>query len=165
MLLDIGGDLEEIAKDTARFISTDLPDIIAVEGLKHIKKSFKDEGFTDAFVEKWKKRKRNNKRGRIITRYRTNRIGKEGSLNKYGKKIKGRKILAGHNSSGNKLQNSFRARKKRNRVIFFSYKKYAERHNEGKDGMPRRTYIAASKVLDNNIEKKINRSLDNIFKN
>jgi hypothetical protein len=162
--MDLHQDLKDLAKKTARFIENDIPEIIANEGLKHIKKSFDDEGFTDSSVEKWKERKTVDKRGRNITRYRTNRVGRKGNLNKYGRSIKGRPILTGHATGGNKLRNSYRAKTRRNSVVFFTYKKYAKRHNEGLDGMPKRQHVGASKVLDNRIEQKINKSMDKIFK-
>jgi phage gpG-like protein len=161
---DLAKDLRALAVKTAKFMEEDLPEIIATEGLNHIKKSFKDEGFTDSSLKKWKKRKTTDKRGRNITRYRTNRVGRRGSPNKYGRSIVGRPTLTGHATGGNKLRNSWRAKTRRNSVVFFSYKKYAQRHNEGLDGMPKRQYIGASKVLDSKIEQKITRSLDRIFK-
>ena len=161
---DLGRDMRALAQKTAQFIDRDLPEIIANEGLNHIKKSFANEGFTDSTVKKWEPRKTEDKRGRNITRYRTNRVGRQGSLNRYGKKIQGRPILTGHATGGNKLRNSFRAKRGRRRVVFFTYKKYAQRHNEGLGGMPKRQFVGASKVLDKKIENKVNQSLDRIFK-
>jgi phage gpG-like protein len=162
--MDLHLDLKELAKKTAHFIEYDIPDIIATEGLRHIKKSFEDEGFTDRSVEKWKKRTTTDKRGRQITRYRTNRVGRKGSPNKYGRSIVGRPTLTGHASGGNKLRNSYRVKTRRNSVVFFTYKKYAKRHNEGLKGMPKRQHMGASHVLDRKIEQKINKTMDNIFK-
>ncbi len=157
-------DMKILAKKTLRFIDHDLPKIIEAEGLKHIDKSFENEGFTDSSVKKWQPRKTKDKRGRDITRYRSSRVGRKGSLNRYGKRIQGRPILTGHESGGDKLRNSWRAKTMRRQTRFFTYKKYAERHNEGLNGMPKRQMIGPSKVLDKKIEKKIEKQLDIIFK-
>jgi hypothetical protein len=147
--------------------ATKMPDkvtrIIQVEGNNFIKKNFKDEAFTDTTAKKWKARKTKDKRGRDITRYRTNRVGRAGALNRYGSKNKGRAILVGHGSGGNKLRNSFKSKRKRNQVAFYTYKKYAQRHNEGKDGMPRRQFMGKSAYLNNRIATKTKKELDKLM--
>lgn len=159
-----GKDVAAMEKKAKKFISKDLPKIVEVEGLAHIKKSFKDEGFTNSRLQKWKPRKTTDQNGRDITRYRTDKVGKIGSLNAFGRRNKGRSILTGHESGGNKLRNSFRTKRSAKRVVFFTYKDYAERHNEGKDGMAKRMFMGPSQKLDRKIEKKINRTLDTILK-
>lgn len=161
--MDLGKDMQALAKKVARFIDDDVPKIIANEGLNHIEESFQNEGFTDTSLSKWKERKTTDKQGRDITRYRTNRRGRRGRLTAYGKKLKDRPILTGFNTGNNKLRNSFRAKTRRGRVVFFTYKKYAQKHNEG-EGITKRQFIGQSDKLDDRIEKKITKTLDRIFK-
>lgn len=158
-------DLQQLLNKAMQDIPNDVPKIIEVEGLAFIKKNFRDEGFnTGSGVDKWKNRQTEDKSGRDITRYRTNRRGRRGSLNRYGRKIEGRAILVGHKTAGDKLKNSFRARRTKKEVRFFTYKGYAEYHNEGIGHMPPRPFMKPSRYLDNRIEKKITRTLDRRFK-
>jgi len=48
-------------------------------------------------------------------------------------------------------------------VAFSSDKPYAERHNEGKDDMPKRQFMGASEQLDKKVINKIDKTLDKIF--
>ena len=161
-------DLSEIQKLLDR-AAQEIPDkvlkIIGVEGKNFIQKNFRDEGFTDSSTEKWQERKTEDRQGRDITRYRTSRRGKAGNLNKYGSSIKDRAILTGFATGGNKLRNSFRYRVSigSSQVTFYTYKEYAERHNEGLDGMPKRRFMGKSAYLNTQISKKINKELDKIL--
>jgi hypothetical protein len=145
--------------------------VIGTEGKNFILKNFKDEGFTDSSTEKWQERKTEDRKGRDITRYRTTRkgnngkINKEGKLNKYGKKINNRAILTGFATGGNKLRNSFKYRVSlgSNTVTFYTYKEYADRHNEGLDGMPKRQFMGKSAYLNKRIGEKIKNELDTLF--
>ena len=104
-------DLQKLLDNAAKVIPDKLPSIIEVEGLNFIKKNFRDEGFNDGSKKAWEKRQ-TERDGRDLTRYKTNRVGTAGSLNKFGQREQGRAILVGHDTGGNKLRNSFRARKK-----------------------------------------------------
>lgn len=157
-------DIIRQAKELQEFMDNDLLDIIEVEGLNHFEESFDNEGFTDSSLVKWKPRKTKDKRGRDITKYRTNKVGKKGSLNSYGRKNEGRAILTGHSTGGNKLRNSLKAKQVNSGVEFSTDKEYAEVHNEGKGDMPKRQFIGKSKKLDKKIIKKANKRLDKIFK-
>jgi len=157
-------DMQNRADLTVQFIVKDFPRIVKVEALNHFKKSFVDEGFTDGSLQKWKKRTTIDKNGRNITRYRSNRVGKAGGLNDYGRKTKGRPVLTGFGSGGNKLRNSLKARIENGRVTIYTYKKYAETHNEGDAAMPKREFMGPSRKLDKKIEKEIEKQLDKIFK-
>ena len=162
-------DLSELQKLLDR-AAQEIPDkvlkIIGVEGKNFIQKNFRDEGFTDTSTEKWQERKTEDRQGRDITRYRTNRRGKARNLNKYGSSIKDRAILTGFATGGNKLRNSFRYRVSigSSQVTFYTYKEYAERHNEGLDGMPKRRFMGKSAYLNTQISKKINKELDKILR-
>lgn len=146
--------------------SKEIPDkalrIIGTEGTKFIAKNFRDQGFTDTTTKKWEARKTKDNQDRDITRYRTDRVGRSGSLNRYGSKNADRAILIGFATGGDKLKNSFKYSVSRgsNRVIFRTYKPYAERHNEGLDGMPKRQFIGKSDYLSRQIADKIKRELD-----
>jgi phage gpG-like protein len=146
--------------------SKEIPDkalrIIGTEGKKFIAKNFRDQGFTDTTTKKWDARQTEDKHGRDITRYKTNRVGRSGSLNRYGSKTADRAILVGFNTGGDKLKNSFKynVSKGSNTVIFRTYKPYAARHNEGLDGMPKRQFIGKSDYLSRQIADKIKRELD-----
>lgn len=156
-------DIQRQTKELQEFMDKDLLEIIEVEGLNHFEESFDNEGFTDASLEKWKPRKTTDKRGRDITKYRTNKRGKKGTLNSYGRKNEGRAILTGHNTGGNKLRNSLKAKKVSEGVEFSTDKEYAQAHNEGEGNMPKRQFIGESKQLDKKIIKKVDKTLDKIF--
>lgn len=157
-------DLERMLRDMMNTIPKDVPIIIEQEGLLFIRKNFKDEGFnTGSGVKKWKNRKTTDTKGRDITRYRTSRRGRQGSLTKYGRNIQGRGILVGHGSGGNTLRNSFHASRTAKYVKFYTYKSYAEYHNEGKGHMPPRPFMKPSRYLDKRIENKLTRTLDKRF--
>lgn len=160
---DFDKDIVRQTKELQEFMDNDLLDIIEVEGLNHFEESFDNEGFTDKALEKWKPRKTTDKKGRDITRYRTNRVGKAGKLNRFGQKNKGRAILTGHGTGGNKLRHSLKADKIKGGVAFSTDKPYAERHNEGKDDMPKRQFMGASEQLDKKVIDKIDKTLNKIF--
>ncbi|WP_395075372.1 phage morphogenesis protein [Flavobacterium sp.] len=140
--------------------------IIGVEGKNFISKNFRDEGFTDTSLVKWKKRKTTDRQGRDNTKYRTNKRGRQGSLNPYGQRNEGRAVLVGFDTGGNKLKNSFKYRISlgSKQVSFYTAKDYAQRHNEGLDGMPERQFIGKSNYLNEQIAKKISKELDKIFR-
>lgn len=136
--------------------------IIGVEGTKFIAKNFRDQGFTDTTTKKWEKRKKVDGFGNDITRYKTNRVGRAGSLNRYGSRNADRAVLIGFNTGGDKLKNSFKYNisSGNTTVVFRTYKPYAARHNEGLDGMPRRQLIGKSAYLNRQIADKLKRELD-----
>ena len=156
--------LQRLLDRAMRDIAEDVPRIIEVEGLAFINKNFRDQGFNSGSgVQKWKDRKTKDSKGRDNTRYRTNRRGRAGSLNSYGRKIDGRALLVGHRTGGNKLKNSFRATRGKNFVKFITYKGYAEYHNEGKGHMPPRPFMKPSRYLDDKIKNKLTRQLNQRF--
>lgn len=140
--------------------------IIGVEGKNFIQKNFRDEGFNDRNLEKWKERKTEDSRGNDITRYRTNRRGKIGNLTRYGRENRDRALLTGHATGGNKLRNSFKYKVNigSSEVKFTTHKEYAERHNEGLDGMPKRQFMGKSAYLNNKISIKIQKELDKLLR-
>lgn len=159
-------DLQKMLLRAAKEIPEKALKIIEVEGKNFIQKNFQDEGFTDTSNEKWEERKTEDKQGRDITRYRTNRKGKRGSLNKYGSDNKDRALLTGKATGGNKLRNTIKSRVNRSsqEVRYYTDKEYAQRHNEGLDGMPKRQFMGKSKYLNTQIGNKLKKELDKIFK-
>lgn len=153
-------DLERRLLNAMESITEDSLRIIEVEGLNFIKKNFRDQGFNDASIEKWQERKTTDDRGRDKTRYRTNRRGQIGELTKFGRKEMGRAILTGHNTGGDKLRNSFHARRRNLSIVFYTYKNYAKAHNEGDGVLPKRQFMGESTYLNKKIGDKIKRTLD-----
>jgi phage gpG-like protein len=159
-------DLQKLLDKAANQIPEKALRVIGVEGKNFIAKNFRDQGFTDTSTEKWKERETIDKKGRDVTRYRTNRKGRAGNLNKYGNGIKDRAILTGLATGGNKLRNSFRYRVSlgNKTVSFYTYKEYAQRHNEGLKGMPKRQFMGQSAYLNNQISRKITSELNNLLR-
>lgn len=157
--------MADVFQELNNFMQRDLPAIVATEGINFIKKNFRDEGFNDTSLKKWAPRKTTNKKGKNNTRYRTNRRGRAGELNQYGRRNQGRAILTGHATGGNKLRNSFRASTTPREVKFITDKVYAEPHNDGETPMPKRQFIGKSAYLERKIEAKIHKTLIRIFRN
>lgn len=163
----MAGNLDDL-KNVLLAASVRMPDqalrIIEVEGLNFINKSFRDQGFTDSSLKKWKERKTTDTNGRDKMRYRTNRRGSVGELTRFGQKEVGRAILTGHDTGGDKLRNSFRARRQKLAVSFYTYKDYASYHNDGDGKIPQRQIIGKSAYLNGKIRDKIKRTLDQLFR-
>lgn len=157
-------DLQKLLNKASEEIPQKALAIIQVEGLNFIKKNFQDQGFNDSGLEQWKPRKTTDRKGRDLTRYRTNRHGKQGDLTQFGKREQGRAILTGHNTGGDKLRNSFKARREKLSVIFYTYKTYAQPHNEGTKKLPKRQFMGKSQYLEKQIKNKLEKTLDQIFK-
>lgn len=164
----MAGDLKDLQKLLNKAVK-EIPEkairIVGVEAKKFVQQNFEDEGFNNVGVEKWEKRKTVDKKGRDITRYRTNKKGKKGTLNSYGRKNSGRAILTGHTTGGDKLRNSFTYRSDKSKMLVSirTYKKYAKVHNEGLNGMPKRKFLGGSKYLANKISKKLDKTLAQQF--
>lgn len=156
-------DLQLLLDKAAREIPEQTMNIIQVEGDKFIKKNFQDQGFNDGGLEKWKVRKTTDRKGRDLTRYRTNRRGNVGELTRFGQKDKGRAILTGHATGGDKLRNSFRSKRENLKVIFYTYKGYAKAHNEGTTDLPKRQFMGKSTYLEGKIKDKVKQTLDQLF--
>ena len=157
-------DLQRLLDMAAEKIPDQAMRIIEVEGKNFIKKNFQDQGFNDSGLEKWKERKTTDSKGRDKMRYRTNRRGSQGELTRFGQKEVGRAILTGHDTGGDKLRNSFRTRRERLKVIFYTYKEYAEYHNQGTEDLPKRQFMGKSAYLERQIFNKLKRTLDNLMR-
>jgi phage gpG-like protein len=159
-LKDLQAKLERLATELPRKALM----AMEVEGNKFINKNFQDQGFNGSSLEPWQARKTTDRQGRDLTRYRTNRVGSQGSLTQFGQREVGRAILTGWNNGGDKLRNSFRSRIESAAVVFYTYKAYAEYHNEGTDILPKRAFIANSPYLDTKINDKITSVIQDILR-
>lgn len=120
--------------------------LIGNEAKNHFVKSFKDGGFTDSALKRWKPRKKNDKRR------------------------PGRGVLI---DSGD-LRRSIRRKgfsRRALEVIIATDLPYASVHNFGERSgrgagfkMPKRQFIGHSKRLNRNVERIIVRNLDKIFR-
>lgn len=157
-------DLQNLLNKAAKEIPDKSLRIIGVEGIKFIKKNFRDQGFNDTGIKKWEKRKTTDKNGRDLTRYSRGRNA--GNITRFGLRNADRAILVGHDTGGDKLINSFKSNiiKASNQVHFSSHKKYAARHNEGLDGMKKRQFMGKSRYLDGQISQKIKKELDKLLR-
>ena len=158
-------ELQKLLDKAAEEIPEQTMKIVEVVGLNFIKKNFQDEGFNDNGLTKWAERKTTDREGRDLTRHkRTTKRGGAGSLTKFGRENIGRAILTGHNTGGDKLRNSFKARREKLKVFFYTYKDYAQYHNEGKGSLPKRQFIGKSADLERKIENKLKKILDKLLK-
>lgn len=153
---ELSGDLRSIAVKILDKVKTILPEVVAIEGLRHFEKSWDDQGFTNNNLVRWKKRKEP-------------KYGKK----RWGKKNVGRAILVGHQSDtkGTHLKDSLREEHNEKEVIFSTDKAYAQVHNEGgKAGrgkgfiMEKREFMGESQVLNDKIAAKMDREIDKLFK-
>lgn len=146
-------------KEAKEYIREDVPEVIGTEAVKHFKKGFADEGFTDKSLEKWATR--------------TSKV-----------KLKDKKILTGQ-GSGDHLSDSIEYKTDGTTVTIYSDKLYAQVHNEGFDGeqnvkehtrkkatvkafsrkmkIPKRQFMGESAVLIETITAKITRDLTRIL--
>lgn len=160
------------------FVRRDLPHIIGVEAENHFKKSFRDQGFTDAKLEKWKDVKRRDPSSSWYGfQYKANtpRAGrkrkKRSGTTNFSKKATERAVL---NSENNQLQQSIKYRVEGRRVVVFSSLPHAPVHNEGGNikvfgkanaKVPARPFMKKSRVLDQNIINEIDRRVTKIIRN
>ena len=135
-------EFKKVLVEIQNFIENKANTIVRVEGVKHFKKSFQDEGFTDETLEPWQdiseKRKEQKQR-------------KNGDLPP---------ILTETGDLGRSINGEERA----DGVLFYTDKVYAQRHNEGLSGMPKRQFMGPSKALEKKIITKFNKSFDKIIK-
>jgi phage gpG-like protein len=119
----------------------DIPVLVANVGLNWFNDSFRNQGFTNESLGKWKPRKKTDE-GRAI-------LVKSGTL-RGANRVKSRSF---------------------ERIVFANAEKYAAVHNFGlRSGrgrgfiMPKRQFMGRSVKLEANISKLINKELNKIFK-
>lgn len=139
-----------------------LPRILGNIAKRHFKKGFRDEGFTDSYLDPWKEVNRRKKGTRAY------KYPKKKDL---GRRTRG--ILRGKGSGA--LMRSVDVQKASFDAIVIGTKgiEYAAIHNEGLQGkafgkhsfkMPKRQFIGNSKQLERELEKRIVKELDKVFK-
>lgn len=140
-------DLQHKLNNAANYFKNDIKKDIGIQAVNHFRKSFRDEGFTDRNLKKWKPVKRSI----------------------YGKgAAKGRKILTGETKQ---LSDSIGYRTSTSGVVITAGVKYAQVHNEGGTAgingsarIPKRQFIGRSAVLENVIARTIQRELNKRLK-
>jgi phage gpG-like protein len=145
-------DLIERINELNRFIKEDAPRIVGTEAVKHYKKSFQDEAFTDKSEKDipWQEVKR-----------------RKNPRNK-GRAAGSRKILTGEKGE---LGDSITYETRGMEVAIKSDKVYAEVHNKGLRAgrgkgfqMPKRPFIWVSTILKRRMSLKINKRIRRIMK-
>jgi hypothetical protein len=143
-------------------MNQDLPRLIANDALHHFLDSFRNEGFTDKTLEKWKPRKRLTARDRR----RVERLTKKGRSVTSGKTDQGASgrallVLSGALRRSIKVHNATWTLI-RIGTMGISYSGY---HNRGEDGFkPIRQYVGESEVLNEKIRKRIRQRVDDFLK-
>jgi phage gpG-like protein len=140
--------LIEKCKKIQNYLNKDVFETVGNEAVSHYKKSFRDEGFTDRNLKKWKEVKRRiNPRNPKTASATLPILTKTGEL---GDSIKWEQ------GAGRK-------------VIIKTDKPYAQVHNEGGRAgrgkgfkMPKRQYIGKSAELTNKINTKVGKRLNAI---
>jgi phage gpG-like protein len=130
---------KKIAMAKREFLKT-LDQMVPVMGndaLNHFKDSFQNQGFTNETTEKWKPRRRPDR------------------------KRPGRAILI----DTGRLRRSLRySRLKQYTVQIQSNVPYANRHNEGLDGMTQRQFVGYSSKLNKRLIAKFDQRIKTIFR-
>lgn len=136
-------DLELKLKKAMEYLKADVKKDMGIQAVNHFRKSFRDEGFTDRNVSKWKAVKRSSN-------------GKGAA--------RGRKILTGETKQ---LADSIGYRVSPRGVVITSGVRYAKIHNEGgsagRNGaskIPQRQFMGKSAVLNRLIAREIQRELN-----
>lgn len=119
------------------FIQRDAKTIIKNESLSHFRQSFQNEGFTDETLDPWPD---------ITEKTKERKRRRNGSLPP---------ILTDTGDLSRSLTGTIEG----NDVVISSDLPYAERHNQGLQGMKKRQFMGASRQL----ERRITRQLDNSF--
>lgn len=109
--------------------------VMGNDALNHFEQSFRDQGFTDDSLQRWKARKKRARAGRAI-------LTKTGRLRRSLKKSKQGRYAIQISSN----------------VI------YANVHNEGIGKMPKRQFVGYSGKLNRKLIKKFDGTIQNIFR-
>jgi phage gpG-like protein len=130
-------DNAKILKEAQKKAQQEIRAMVIVMGndaLNHFEQSFRNEGFTDEALVKWKPRKKRERAGRAI-------LTKTGRLRRSLKKLK----------YGNYA------------IKITSNVVYANRHNEGLNRMPVRQFVGYSAVLNRKLIAKFDSKIKAIF--
>lgn len=161
-------------KQAMTFIERDLPDVVGVEGVNHFKESFQNEGFTDSSLTKWAPRRSKAANGRKILTGDTQELGESIDYKKNGNVVTfySDKLYAQIHNEGGTIQVTDQMRK-------FFWAKHAQASEGGlqeiadqwkwmalakKIVIQKRQFMGDSQQLMLNIDAKVGRELDKIFK-
>lgn len=164
--MDIADFSEAFAKkmeEVTRFVQgDDIKDIMGVEAVNHFKESFKNEGFTDNSLEKWRDVKRRDPESPWY--------GRSGQTGKFSQARTAAKILTGETEE---LQSSISYDRTAEGARITNAAPYASVHQFGiSDGkafgkypftLPARPFMGKSIALKQNIEDKITTEIKQIL--
>ena len=172
-----------ISLRVGRYLDDDAPRIVGTEAVNHFKKSFDDEGFTDASLEEWKPSKRTKSNSvwygfqyQARTRPPSNhprrrkakgpyRARKSNPITNYSPAATKRRTLTGQTGD---LKESIEYRRRGDKVIVGSNLPYAKVHNEGETirvfggksvTVPKRQFIGDSIKLTAKIKHELNKDI------
>ena len=148
---DLSNALRRIGNEARRLVTGRLPATIGKMAEDHFRQSFRDEGFTDASLQKWPDVKRRTHPRKGATR---------------------RERTAPILTQSGELGDSIRWDQDYDKqVVIKSDIEYAQIHNEGgmagrgrKVRIPKRQFMGPSKKLEQKIQKEIIREVDLLFK-
>jgi phage gpG-like protein len=158
-------DLHHAEAKGAKLFQGTMQRIVKTEALNLFEESWDTQGFNDAGVSKWKKRKEPSQK------FKKNGKERKG-FKKWKAKDKGRAILVSHRSDtkGGHLKDSLRGEISGLRVFIYTDKKYAQIHNEGGRAgrnknarIPQRKFMGSSRTLDERIGGKADKLIDNLL--
>ena len=136
-------ELDAMVKEKMKGIEKNALKSMVVETSNFVKTNFREQGFRDTSLAKWKARKTTDTKGRDLLYRKRGR--KADALTRFGHSNKNRAILIGHDS-GNKMRDSFRFFSE-GKIIKVMAKEYAEFHNKGVGNLPKRQMIGKSRHL------------------
>lgn len=114
----------------------DFATIAGTEAINHFTLNFRKQGFDDDGVKKWQPRKRERKRD------------------------SGRAILI---KTGQLRRSLIKRKADKSAVYIISSLPYANRHNEGIKGMPKRQFVGDSRKLNRNILRIMDKRIQRAF--
>lgn len=169
------------AAQVEKLMKVDAYTIIGVEGAKHFKQSFQDEGFTDETLEKWaplkpatirRKQRKDGNSPKILTDegHLKDAVKWRADTSQGGVVFTNSRPYAQIHNEGGKVVKGARSEIfKRNRD---DKKRFAPGTTSGKGfsfkessvQMPKRQFMGPSRALEKKIVNKISKQLDKIFK-
>lgn len=170
----IGKTFAQVKRDIQQ-VAKEIVTIAGVEGVKHFKKSFTDQGFTDAGLQKWPGRKRNTDPGRAIL-VKTGRLrrgvrvlSKTDKTVKVGVDLNEVPYAQYHNDGGNFAVKAHRRRNSRYDVFNASTRRKSASGLNIVAGhtrkVPKRQFVGDSKQLTDKIEKQVARRMKTLLTN
>ena len=153
-------DLHKKAKAMAELKKT-LPPVIGNMGTRHFVASFTNQGFDNNGVEKWKEVKRR------ISGTPEFKYPKKKDLGRHERPILIGKSGGSKSGAHAHLRQSVNTSLKEatwENILFSVPQPYAQRHNDGLDGMPKRQFIGNSASLIAKIQAKLDSEMSKILK-